>query len=134
MKKRFFTKGSTNRWIWHLYNAIRSAKPIQIQPIIPNLINQRKIAKQIRIWLLVALRCTHTVLHTYLPTVVATASKARIYKKIRENSNHIRICFSMFHGFIKFGIMGWICIDFALLNTFANCDFYRFLSFWLFLE
>ena len=27
----------------------RSAKPIQIQPIIPNLINQRKITKEIRI-------------------------------------------------------------------------------------
>ena len=50
MKKPFFTKGSTNRWIWHLYNVFRSAKPIQIQPINPNLINQRKIAKKIRIW------------------------------------------------------------------------------------
>ena len=28
--------------------------------------------------------------------------------------------------FIKIGLMGWIRIDFALLNTFANCDFYRF--------
>ena len=29
-------------------------------------------------------------------------------------------------SFINFCIMGWILIDFALLNIFANCDFYRF--------
>ena len=32
IKKRFFTKGSTSRWIWHLYNVFRTAKLIQIQP------------------------------------------------------------------------------------------------------
>ena len=50
IKKHLFTKGSTNRWTWHLCNAIRSAKSIQIQPIIPNLINQRKSRKKTRIW------------------------------------------------------------------------------------
>ena len=49
-EKIFFTKWLTNLWIWHLYNVFRSAKPIQIQPINPNLINQWRIAKQIRIW------------------------------------------------------------------------------------
>ena len=28
--------------------------------------------------------------------------------------------------FIKDMLMGWILIDFALVNTFANCDVYRF--------
>ena len=49
MKKLFFTKVSENRWIWHLYNVFRSAKPIQIQPINPNLINKREISKKNRI-------------------------------------------------------------------------------------
>ena len=31
-----------------------------------------------------------------------------------------RILFTIFRMFIKFGIMGWIWIDFALLNAFAN--------------
>ena len=46
----FFTKGSTNKLILHLYNVLRSAEPIQLQPIIPNLENQRKFDKQILIW------------------------------------------------------------------------------------
>ena len=49
-EKRFLTKWSTNRWIWHFYNVFRNAKSIQIQPIIQKLINQQKIRKQIRIW------------------------------------------------------------------------------------
>ena len=50
-EKRFYTKGSNNRWIWHLHNVFRRAKPIQIQPINPSLINQRKIYKtDIWIW------------------------------------------------------------------------------------
>ena len=44
-EKQLFTKGSTNRWIWHLYNVFRSAKPIRIQPIIPFLMNIRKNRK-----------------------------------------------------------------------------------------
>ena len=36
-------KQSQNRWILLFYNAIRSAKPIPIQPINPNLINKLKI-------------------------------------------------------------------------------------------
>ena len=46
MKKQFFTKWSKNRWIWHFYNAFRSAKPIQIQPINPNSIKIRKNRKK----------------------------------------------------------------------------------------
>ena len=38
IKNQFSTKGSTNIWIWHLYNVFRSAKSIQIQPINPILI------------------------------------------------------------------------------------------------
>ena len=49
-EKWFFTKGSKNLWILHWYNVFRSTKSIQIQPINPNLINQRKIAKKIRMW------------------------------------------------------------------------------------
>ena len=40
-----------------------------------------------------------------------------IYKQIREIPNHIRIFFAIYPIFIKFGLMGWIWIDFALLNT-----------------
>ena len=43
MKKLFFTKGSKNLWIWHLYNVFRSAKSIQIQPI--NQILMKNIVK-----------------------------------------------------------------------------------------
>ena len=49
IKKLFFIKGSTNRWIWHLYNVFRNERSIQVQPIIPNLINQRKLEERIRI-------------------------------------------------------------------------------------
>jgi len=57
IKKPFFTKVSKNRWIWHFYNVFRSAKPIQIQPINPNLINQRKIAKKNWIWFEISRIC-----------------------------------------------------------------------------
>ena len=43
------SKISKNRWIWHFYNVFRSAKPIQIQPTIQNLINKPKTSQQIRI-------------------------------------------------------------------------------------
>ena len=49
-----------------------------------------------------------------------------ILQKIRELSNHIRICSAIFRIFIKFGIMGWIWIDFALLNTLYKCQIHRF--------
>ena len=35
--------------------------------------------------------------------------------------------------FIKIGLMCWIWIDFALLNAFANCDFYLFFEILTFL-
>ena len=41
--------------------------------------------------------------------------------------NNARICFAIFLVFIRFGLMGWIWIDFTLLNTtFANCFFLFF--------
>ena len=43
----------------------------------------------------------------------------------------IRI-FAIFFILIKFAIMGWIRTDFALLNTLANCDFYRFFEILIF--
>ena len=49
-EKVIFPKGSTNRWIGHLCNVFRSAKSIQIQPIIQIFINQRKSRNKIRIW------------------------------------------------------------------------------------
>ena len=45
------------------------------------------------------------------------------YAKYKFRTNFI---FCFYHVFIKIGLMGWIRIDFALLNTFANCDFYIF--------
>ena len=33
---------------------------------------------------------------------------------------------------IKFGWMGWICIDCALLSTFANCDFYIYIYIYIY--
>ena len=54
---------------------------------------------------------------------------------IITNFKPIRICFAIFRSFIKFGIMGWVWIGFALLNTFANCVCLSFfLRFWLFLD
>ena len=34
---------------------------------------------------------------------------------------------------VRIGLMGWIRIGFALLNTFANCDFPRFVEIFTFL-
>ena len=34
--------------------------------------------------------------------------------------------FENFRLFIKIAMLGWIWIDFALLNTFVNCDFHCF--------
>ena len=48
------------------------------------------------------------------------------------NFKPIRICFAIFRIFIKIGLMGRIWIDFALLNTFATCDFYRCLEIFTF--
>ena len=48
-----------------------------------------------------------------------------ILKNIREIVNHIRICFEFFLIFIKFGIMGWIWIALALLNTLYKCQIHR---------
>ena len=45
-QKRFFTKWSEDLWIWHLYNVFRSANPIQIQPINPNSLNNRKCSNK----------------------------------------------------------------------------------------
>ena len=53
------------------------------------------------------------------------AQEAKNSKKIRNtNLGPIRILVLFHHVFIKIGIMGWIWIDFALLNTCANCDLY----------
>ena len=46
----------------------------------------------------------------------------------------IRILLTIFRMVIKFGLMGWIRIDFALLNTFATSVFYMFFEILIFLE
>ena len=43
-----------------------------------------------------------------------------IYDKVRV--------LGLYQTFVKFAMMGWIRIDFALLNTFTIFDFYRFFS------
>ena len=60
---------------------------------------------------------------------LTVGNSQNIYKMIREISNQIWICLSIFRLFIKFGIMGWIWIDFAFLNTLYKCQIHRFFYF-----
>ena len=60
---------------------------------------------------------------------VRAENKVEPGNKVGPNFKPIRITFSIFRTFIKFAIMGRIWIDLALLNTFANCDFYLFFEF-----
>ena len=51
-------------------------------------------------------------------------------QKIRENTRNTNSgpipILGFFNMFINIWLRGWIRIDFALLNTFVNCDVYRF--------
>ena len=88
------------------------------------------------------LRTVRYCVHTY-PYRVTTGEQAGQYDTLyralfntcpqkyqtntrNSDSGHL---FVFYNVFIKFGLMGWIGIGFALLNTFANCDFYRFIDF-----
>ena len=62
--------------------------------------------------MLIALRCMHTVLRTYLPTVR--------YMRLHG----VRKAFVFSRIFIRFAHLGWTGDD--IKNPFVDCRFYRF--------
>ena len=63
--------------------------------------------------------CIHIYIHIciYIYMYIYIYIMYIIYRKIRDISNPIPIFFAFLRLFIRFGLMGWIWIDSALLNT-----------------